>query len=709
MTVSPEQASEQLQRILAGSTFQAASRSRELLQFLVQETLAGRSARIKEYVIGVEALGRPEQFDPRTDPIVRAEASRLRTKLDTYYAGEGKADPVVIQVPRGTYVPEIRIQNESVSTLSGSTRRLKLGSWVWALAALLTLTGFIVGSRFASSRVRQQPTPIFLDVELHTNGTVASQVGPDFAISLDGTQFVFIAMSPDGTPRLHLRRMDRMETTLLPGTEGVRVPFFSPDGNAVAFWASGKLKKIMLGGGSPVVLCDATDLLGGTWSKDGFIFAVIERQKLSKIPAAGGPPEVVLDLSTEGRTPAWPQVVTDSRNIVYTSLGFEGADRSSVEVLDLDTKVRRKLVVGATFGRVLDDSWLLYVNQSMIFVQPLKDLKRTGEPLATKLRVPYSSTFGYAQYDIAATGTLIYRRTSGLTQPHWLTSDGKASAPLMPPAQYAFPSVSPDGTRFAVALTESGMSSVLIRTASGSLVTRIPSPAQAPVWSPDGSFIVLGSLPNLGWSAATQGVLQSLTASSTVQSPWSFSPDGKVLAYGEFDKNSGFDLWTIPLMRAGARLSVGKPSIYLKTSAFETYPSFSPDGRWMAYASNESGTWQVYIRAYPDNGTKVQVTSTGGRISRWSRSTSELLYRTDDHRLMIASLRTNTGKMTVSAIRTFHARRLADTGVLANFDLAPDGRVLALLPTDSTDEEQSPNHLSLVLDLPAHLSRLTNR
>ena len=306
MTVPDEQAAEQLRRMLAGSTFQNASRSRDLLRFLVEETLAGRAERIKEYTIGVEALGRPDLFDPRIDPIVRAEASRLRTKLKSYYAGEGKDDLVVIQLPPGTYVPLIDARSPATPVPPAAPSTTQPGWFrskrTWSVAVVLMgVAGFLVGSRFESrSKPHAQPAPVFLDVELRANETVASQVGPDFAISQDGTQFVFVAMSTDGTPRLYLRRLDRIETTALQGTEGVRAPFFSPDGSAVAFWASGKLKKVILAGGSPVVLCDATDLLGGSWTSDGFILAAIERQKLSRISDSGGSPEVVLDLSGEG-------------------------------------------------------------------------------------------------------------------------------------------------------------------------------------------------------------------------------------------------------------------------------------------------------------------------------------------------------------------------------------------------------------------------
>ena len=723
MAVLPEQIAEQLVRILGGSPFLNASRSRALLEYVVQEALAGRADSIKEYTIGVAALARSPQFDPRTDPIVRAEASRLRTKLETYYAGEGKADPVEIKLPRGTYVPQFSMRKDSAveeaepgitptAAPHGHSRQLRILIPLLLLVPLL-FAAFVAGSRLVPRRNGQlQTAPVFLDVELRAPGPVASQAGPDFSISPDGKKIVFIAISNDGTPRLYLKRLDRFPNTVLEGTEGVRAPFFSPDGNSVGFWASSKLKKTSLDGGAPVILCDATDLLGGSWGDDGFIVAAIERQKLSRIPATGGRPEVILDLSKEGRTPAWPQVLPGSKQIVFTSLGFDGADRASIDILQSQTGVRSTIITGATYGRILSDSWLIYTNQSTILALPLRSglFKAAGDPITTTLRVPYSSTFGYAQYDVSPTGTLIYRRTSGLTEPHWVTEGADLDLPLLAPGRYVYPAVSPDGSRLAITETVSGFPGVLIREIAGQRVTHLPSPSQVPVWSPDGNFLVLGAMPYLAWSRMDgTGGVQRLTSSSTLQSAWSFSPDGKTLAYAEFDKNRGFDLWTLPVLRTAEGIEAGKPSPFLQTPAFETYPSFSPDGRWIAYASNETGTWEVYIRAFPDNGTKVQVSSGGGRISRWSRKKQELIFRNDDHRLMVATYSVNGGKVTISSVRPFQAPRLADTGVLANFDVGPDGRVLGLFPASSQDGEQSANHVSIVFNFPVELDRLRTR
>lgn len=710
MPVPSENILAQLAKIFAGSTFESASRSRALLEFVVQEALAGRPEQLKEYTIGVSVFGRPDSFDPRTDPIVRAEASRLRSKLEAYYAGEGKGDAIEILLPRGTYVPQFSPRHPEPAPSLPSPSPKSRRRFLYPIAALgLCALAFLGGRLSRPVSTQPSPPPIFLDVELRAPGTVASQVGPDFAISPDGSSLVFIVISPEGTPRLYWKRLDRFENTLLEGTEGARAPFFSPDGSAVAFWAAGKLKKSFLGGGAPVVLCDATDLLGGSWGDDGFIVAAITRQKLSRLPAAGGPPQVILDLSAEGRTPAWPQVLPGSQRLLFTSLGFDGADRARIEVFRPATRQRTTLLTGATHGRILANSWLLYTNQSILFAQRLQpnDLQPIGEPVPTSLRVPYSTTFGYAQYDLAPSGTLLYRRTSGLGQPHWLSESGAPSAALLPPGRYVQPALSPDGARLAISETVSGLPRVLIRQASGDTSVRFPAPAQFPLWTPDANFLLLGSQPHLAWVRANgQGPQERLTTSSQLQSLGSFSPDGKTLVYAEFDPARGFDLWTLPVMSSPAGLAAGTPSPFMQTPAFETHPAFSPDGKYISYASNESGSWEVYVRAFPDQGWKLKVSSGGGRVSRWSRTKRELLIRSDDQRLTVVNYSVISGKMQTLSRRPFAAPPLADTGVLSNFDWAPDGRVLALLPAHSGDQEQSPNHVSLLLNFTSELNRL---
>lgn len=276
ISLSRDSILEQLTRILSSPLFESAGRSRTLLQYIVGEAVAGRSNQLKEYSIGAVALDRGDSFDPRIDPIVRAEASRLRARLERYYAAEGQIDPIVITLPKGSYVPQFlersapAISPASQSAVTPALPRRRLLRTATAVFIVTCALGVVtLGRRYWTGPPPHQV--IQFDVELKSRGVLGSEVGTDVILSPDGSRVVFVSRSADGTAHLNARRLDESEATELAGTEGARGPFFSPDGEWVGFWAAGKLKKTPVGAGSPVVLCDATDLFGGSWGDDGTI------------------------------------------------------------------------------------------------------------------------------------------------------------------------------------------------------------------------------------------------------------------------------------------------------------------------------------------------------------------------------------------------------------------------------------------------------
>jgi Tol biopolymer transport system component len=298
---------------------------------------------------------------------------------------------------------------------------------------------------------------------------------------------------------------------------------------------------------------------------------------------------------------------------------------------------------------------------------------------------------------------LVYRKSGGgEVIAEWLDSSGKTEPLLAKPGRYLWPRLSPDGERLAVSVTEDGPASVWIYEQQSNRTTRLTSGAGRyhPLWSPDGRFLILGGAGGLNWLRPDSASKpEPLTHSNSVQIPWSFSPDGKRIAYHEMSSTTGFDLWTVPVQASGSGLTAGKPEPFLRTPAFETYPSFSPDGQWMAYGSDESGNWEVYVRAFPDNGKKVQISASGGRIPLWSPNGRELFYRTNDQRIMVATYTTNGGSFAAGSPRQWSQSRLADTGVISNFDLSPDGRrILALMPAVRPEDQQTENHVTFMLN-----------
>jgi len=711
----------QLERVLASAIFRRAERSSVLLRYIVEQALDGRADRLKEYTLGAEALGRGESFDPRTDPVVRAEASRLRTRLEQYYQTIGNDDPVLLDLPKGSYVPQFTLRktatNASPTPPSGTrppALRFIRSPWVAWLCALVALA--MAAATGLRSRPSEAPAPFAqFDVELRSDGVLGSDVGTDAVLSPDGTRVVFVSRGDDGRTHLNARRIDQPKETRLPGTDGARVPFLSPDGRWVGFWADGKLKKTPVDGGSPVILCDAVDLLGASWGEDDtIVMAADPPGRLSRVAATGGTPQVVIDLTGEGALPRWPQILPGGQSVLYTASTGAGADRATLEVQSIRGGDRKVLVRGGTFGRYLASGHLTYVNQGTLYAVPF-DLGRLaveGAPVPVLEDVSYSRLFGYAQVDASRTDVLVYRKggDSGLSVAAWIERSGQRTPLLAKPGRYGWPRLSPDGRHIAVTSTESGVGSILVYDVGGAGTTRIstrPGDHTGLTWLPDGGSLVFGGAKGMGWVRTEHpNEERALMNPGTVQVPWSFAPGGRRLAYYERNPTTGFDLWTVPVTSSDKGLEMGTPEPLSQAPAFEVYPSFSPDGRWITYASNESGTWEIYVRPFPEDGTKVRISNAGGVVPRWSPKTGELLYRTDKQKVMVAGYRVERGTFVTDAPRPWSADALADTGVLPNFDVGPDGeRILALMPAVRPEAQQTVNHVTLMFNFADEIRR----
>jgi serine/threonine-protein kinase len=727
----------QLARILESPAFQRSHRSSALLRYVVERTLAGETDRLKEYTLGAEALDRGVAFDPRTDPTVRAEASRLRERLERYYESIGADDPLLIELPRGGYVPRIVPRAEPASTTHADStdagdvaapneasrpRRASRAKWFAAaggLAALLVVAVAVARSnREAPTAVVGAPLQQF-DVDLRVAGTLGSEVGPDVVLSPDGTRLVFVARDSTGLSYLYVRRFAEPTAVRLAGTEGARVPFLSPDGRWVGFWARGKVKRTAVDGGSPVELCDATDLLGASWGTDGQIVAAINPTgRLWRIPEAGGAPRPLVDLTAERALPSWPQMLPGGAGVIYTALTGAGADRANVEVYSIDDDTRRVLVRGGTFGRYLPGGWLAYVNQGTLYAVPFDSaaLEVRGPAVPLLGDVAYSRTFGYAHVDVARTGTLVHRRSarSGQFVVAWVDREGRRT-PLLPTAgRYDWPSLSRNGRMLALSVFESGAGEIRVIEHGTGEVRRISTGTadqSGLAWWPDGSLLLFGGrhgLSTVAVGSSSADTVHRLSAQDRIQVPWSLDSSAAKLAYHELDPTTGFDLWTVRVTRAADGVTLGPPEPFLRSSAFEVYPALSADGNWIAYSSNESGRYEIYVRAFPDHGGKVRVSTDGGRVPRWSPNGRELLYQTDHHHVMVASYRARDGAFVSDVPRPWGGEPLGDTGVYPGFDVAPDGeRLVALFPAASPEERQARNHVTILLNFLDEVRRRT--
>ncbi|HEV7692637.1 MAG TPA: hypothetical protein VGO52_17500 [Hyphomonadaceae bacterium] len=703
----------QLARILESTTFRSVKRLRNLLSFLVGATLAGRARELKEYTLATEALGRGASFDPRIDPIARVEASRLRGRLEHYYATEGLADPVVLSLPKGGYAPLATFAQPKAGVAAPASAR---PGWAWLVAGATLL--LVMGGGFgwlARGRPVAAETPqVRVDMALGAPGVLAHQAGSAVVISPDGGTVVMILLQPDGAPRLFARKLSSLDAVELPGTAGADAPFFSPDGKWVGFYAGAKLKKTSVdGSGSPVVIADAPDFLGAAWMDNGdIVLAPNRRNAFQRIPASGGKAELLADYGGAGvtlSTPRWEEALPDGKGILFSSGGW-GPDTFAIEFVRADGSGRKVVLKEGVYPRYAKSGHLLYVDRGALFAVKF-DIDRAetiGEPWPVLSDVAHSEGFGFADYDIADNGTLVYWRQpgAGASVIHQITADG--STPLVvEPGRYLFPRVSPDGRKLAYASGDGGDMDLWIYDMAARSKVRVQGAARTqsfPLWTPDGRFL-------LSMDDAWPGIL-AINGDGTgkaqrllpgVNIPFSTTPDGSRVAYYKMGVDTVFDLWTAPLSRdAKGGLAAGEPELFRQTPFVETYPAFSPNGKWIAYASNESGWFEVYVRAFPDTGSGVKVSSNGGRVAAWTPT--HIYYSTSDQRIMSAAWRVEGGRFQVDPPKQWTQVRLADTGVLSNYSMSPDGKVAVGLVWPGPQIERG-NRLTVVQDVFAELRR----
>jgi serine/threonine-protein kinase len=581
-------------------------------------------------------------------------------------------------------------------------------SKLWlAVAAVTTIIAVVaLLALWRATRPIEQPLrPLArLDVDLGPDVSLGSAQGTETILSPEGTRLVYLSQG-----RLFTRRLDQPSATELAGTQGAYAPFFSPDGQWVAFFSTGKLQKISVEGGSAITLSDATNGRGGSWGEDGNIIAALANvgSVLSRIPAAGGSPTPVTQLAQGEGTHRWPQILPGGKAVLFTSsTSIGGFDGANIEVVSLADHQRKTLQRGGTFGRYLPASngtgHLVYINKGTLFAVPFdpEKLEVRGTPSPVLDGVAYSTANGSAQFDFSRTGTLVYR-SGGTTQGNlvtvqWLDASGKTQPLLAKPGGYQRPRVSPDGQRLAL---DDG-SDIWVYEARRDTMTRLTFGGGsniAPVWSPDGRYIAFDGLGGIWWVRSDgAGKPQRLIQGNSNAFPFSFTPDGKRLAYHEVDPVTSFDILTAAIEIDGAGLRAGKPESFLQTPADERHPAFSSDGHWLAYASNESGTYQVYVRAFPDKGGKWQISNAGGVYPEWSSNGHELFFRTDDNRIMVATYSAKADSFIPDKPRLWSEKQLANLGNVgtSTYDLAPDGkRIAALIPVETAEAQKAQNHV----------------
>ena len=590
---------------------------------------------------------------------------------------------------------------------------------VWGVASLL-LAGFIsmaVWKLKPSSTSPPQPVTRTV-INLAPGQQLAGlDSGPSVALSPDGTHLAYVA-SQGGAQQLYLRVMDTLDAKPIPGTEGAINPFFSPDGQLVGFFGDGKLKKVSISGGAALTLGDATRPYGANWGSRGMIaFVPSNGSGLQQVSDEGGMPQPLTHLEKGELNHLWPEFLPGGKAVLFaagsTSFNFTNA---RVAVQSVGTGERRNLVQVGTNPRYAPTGHLVYAQGgSLMAVQfDPQRLAITGTAVPVVEGVLQSPVSGAAQYSFSATGSLVYVPggvQSNQSKLVWVSRNG-AEQPLAAPARaYRGPRLSPDGHQVAVAIQEQE-SQVWLYDLSRETLTRLTFGGTVnnnPSWTPDGKRIAFESNKegplNIFWQLADgTGGLERLTTSEYVQVPHSWAPDGQLLAYAEATSTTGYDIWMLRMGESSAGSGqVRKAQPFLRTRFDEAVPRFSPDGRWLAYVSNESGRNEIYVQPYPGPGGKWQISTESGREPVWNRNGREVFYRSGD-KMMAVEITTQPSFIMGKPRMLFEGRYRPTPATSPNYDVSPDGqRFLMLKPVEQ--EQAAPTQINVVLNWFEELKR----
>ncbi len=581
-----------------------------------------------------------------------------------------------------------------VGALAPAAQRAHGVPWILAALAIVAFFSALVPAVLYFRRASPEPPVTRLDVVTPPTSDPFS-----FALSPDGRQLAFVANGEKGS-QLWLRPLDQVTAQPLAGTEGASYPFWAPDSRAIGFFSDGKLKRIDLAGGAPQVLADAPQGRGGTWNSDGVIvFApTATTTGLMRVMATGGTPVPVTRLAAGQGSYRWPQFLPDGRRVLFF-VGFGQPQAHGVYVASLDGGEPTRVLTGETAAVYAPPGYLLRVSQGVLVAQRFDAAHATvaGEPIPVAQAVGTDDGTARSAFSVSAAGVLAHRAASGARrQLVWVDRIGKVLGAIGSPDENSLsnPALAPDGQRVGVSRVLQGNFDVWLMDLGRAVASRFTFDAaidQSPVWSPDGSQVV--------FSSTRKGVLdlfekpangakdeQPLLVTSQDKLALDWSPDGRVLLYSIQDPKTTSDLWALPL--TGER----KPFAVVQTSFDDIQGQFSLNGRWLAYASNESGRYEIYIQSFPEPGGKSQVSTAGGLQPRWRRDGTELYYVAPDNRLMAVPIRMASDRRAVDAgvpVALFPTRLASGAAIFpagyfsrAQYAVAPDGRFLMNVAAD---------------------------
>jgi serine/threonine-protein kinase len=684
---------------------------------VLYEMLTGRQAFSGESIS--DTLASVLKLDPDWDALPSDTPAPIRKLLRRCLTKDRKQRLQAIGDAR-LELDEVLTGGDTESPLAAALARVPLWQRVlpWSLAALL-----LIATAFMSWGILSERSAAG-SIVMHASLTIDAPVAvvperPALALSPDGRRLVYVGRGPRGN-QLYLREMDKPGATPLSGTEGASGPFFSPDGESVGFVVDEKdqMKIVSLSGGAPVIAGKVPPVSkGATWGpNETILHTPSPNAGLHTLSANEGTREQLTapDIESGERSHRWPQFLPDGQTVLFTLDRGGSFDDAAIAVLSLETRKYEVVLEGGSCARYVPSGLpraksrglsraksrghLVFARNGALYAVPfdLGRLSVTGNPVQILAGVATDPSTGAAHFAVSPAGTLAYLPGVPRSPDRrlvWVNRRGEVRPTTTHQRSFFHPKLSPDGRRVAVAVNEGSNSDIWVLDTGRDALTRLtfdPGEDFAPIWTLDGKMVTHasefeGGGPMLSQTPANgSGSTVSLTPNqptvvgSEANEPASWSPDGKTLIF-----NQDFTIWTLELS------GDGKSIINLENSFLEAGPRLSPDGRWLAYHSNESGRDEVYVRSFPVPDQKFLISTDGGAWPVWNRNGRELFYRIGNE-MMVVDI-TYQPAFAASVPRVlFKGSYEYIWGKVPNYDVSPDGRRFLMIQTVEPDTSPGP-------------------